>query len=452
MHSKTQVRIVLGSVFTWLALASAATMGGDRGAAPGVGSDGAARIAAAATALEQQVIDWRRHIHEHPELSNREYNTAKLAADHLRSLGMEVTEGIAHTGVVGLLRGASDGPVVALRADMDALPVVEQTGLPYASKVRSTYEGQDVGVMHACGHDTHVAILMGAATVLAAMQEQLQGTVKFIFQPAEEGAPKGEEGGASLMVRQGVLKKPDVDAIFGLHISQSGPVGTASYRPKGAMASAQRLEIEVQGSQTHGARPWAGVDPIIAGASIVTALQTIVSRQVDITEAPAVVTIATFHGGVRNNIIPERAQLSGTVRTYDPDMREYIHKKIEEIAVNTAANLGAQARVHIGEGTPVTYNDPELAAAMAPTLEQIYGADNVLIANRITGAEDFAFYQQEVPGFFFFIGGRPEDIPAEQAIPNHSPRFFVDETALRPGVRAMAQLAMDYLQQNRQTP
>ncbi|MCZ6658677.1 MAG: amidohydrolase, partial [Gammaproteobacteria bacterium] len=271
----------------------------------------------AASAMEAQVIAWRRDIHEHPELSNREVRTAKLIARHLRSLGLDVTTGIAHTGVVGVLKGARPGPVVALRADMDGLPVVEQTGLPYASIQRSSYEGQDVGVMHACGHDNHVAILMGAASVLSEIREQLPGTVKFVFQPAEEGAPKGEEGGAALMVREGVLKRPDVDAIFGLHISQGGIAGTANYRPQGALASAQRFDIRVTGRQTHGARPWAGVDPIIVGAHIITALQTIVSRQVDITKAPAVVTVATFSGGVRNNIVPETASMSGTIRTYD---------------------------------------------------------------------------------------------------------------------------------------
>ena len=410
-----------------------------------VQADAAAQIDTAAAAVEEQVIAWRRHIHEHPELSNREHQTAALVAAHLEGLGLEVTRGVAHTGVVGLLRGAKDAPVVALRADMDALPVVEQTGLPYASKARSTYEGQEVGVMHACGHDSHVAILMGAATVLSGMREQLPGAVKFIFQPAEEGPPKGEEGGASMMVREGVLKSPAVDAIFGLHISQSGPAGSAHYRPKGAMASAQRLDIKVFGRQTHGARPWAGVDPIAAGSSIVTALQTIVSRQVDITRAPAVVTIATFHGGVRNNIIPDSVHLSGTIRTYDQEMRAQIHERIRTIAANTAAGMGAEVEVQIDEGVPVTYNDPELTAAMAPTLERIYGADNVAIADRITGAEDFSFYQQEIPGFFFFIGGRPADIPAEEAIPNHSPFFFIDETALLPGVRVMASLAYDYL-------
>ena len=412
------------------------------------GTDAAAQIDEAAAAVEQQVIAWRRHIHQNPELSNREYQTAELVAKHLQGLGLEVTTGVAHTGVVGLLRGAEDGPVVALRADMDALPVVERTGLPYASKVRSTYEGQEVGVMHACGHDAHVAILMGTATVLSGLRGQLPGTVKFIFQPAEEGPPKGEEGGARLMVRQGVLKNPDVEAIFGLHVSQGGPAGTANYRPEGALASAQRLEISIRGKQTHGARPWAGVDPIVTGAQIVNALQTIVSRQVDITEAPAVVTIATFHGGVRNNIIPDSAELSGTVRTYDPQMRAQIHRKIQDIATSIGASMGAEVEVYIDEGVPVTYNDPDLAAAMVPTLEQIYGAENVSIANRITGAEDFSFYQEEVPGFFFFIGGRPEEIPEEEAIPNHSPFFYVDEAAMLPAIRAMSRLALDYLSLN----
>lgn len=402
----------------------------------------------AASAMEAQVIAWRRDIHEHPELSNREVRTAKLIARHLRSLGLDVTTGIAHTGVVGVLKGARPGPVVALRADMDGLPVVEQTGLPYASIQRSSYEGQDVGVMHACGHDNHVAILMGAASVLSEIREQLPGTVKFVFQPAEEGAPKGEEGGAALMVREGVLKRPDVDAIFGLHISQGGIAGTANYRPQGALASAQRFDIRVTGRQTHGARPWAGVDPIIVGAHIITALQTIVSRQVDITKAPAVVTVATFSGGVRNNIVPETASMSGTIRTYDAAMREKIHQKIHDIAIGVGNAMGADVEVVIDPGVPVTYNDPELTAQMVPTLERVYGRSNVSVAERITGAEDFAFYQEEVPGLFFFIGGRPAVVALEDAIPNHSPLFYVDESALLPGVRVMANVAYDYLTQN----
>ena len=418
------------------------------GAASGSGMAAAdiyGEIDSAAAAVEARVVAWRRDIHQHPELSNREFRTAKLAADHLRSLGLEVTTGIAGTGVLGVLQGGKPGPVVALRADMDGLPVVEQTGLPYASRETGTYLGQEVGVMHACGHDNHVAILMGVATVLSGMRERLPGTVKFIFQPAEEGAPPGEEGGAEVMVREGVMQDPDVDAIFGLHVFQAGAVGTASYRPGGAMASAQSFNVEVIGRQTHGARPWAGVDPIIAGAHIVTALQTIVSRQVDITVAPAVVTIGTFHAGVRSNIVPDTASLSGTIRTYDDQTRAMIHRKVEKIATSVGNAMGAEVEVTIHPGVPVTYNDPELAAAMAPTLARIYGSDNVSLAERLTGAEDFSFFQQQAPGFYFFVGARPAAMPAEDAVPNHSPFFYADEGVLLPGVRAMANLAYDYL-------
>jgi amidohydrolase len=417
-----------------------------------VQADLAQRIEAAARAMEDQVVAWRRDIHQHPELSNREFRTSALVAEHLTSLGIEVQTGVAHTGVIGVLRGGrlgdDGGPVVALRADMDALPVVERTGLPFASTVRSTYEGRDVGVMHACGHDTHVAILMGAATVLAGMRDELPGTIKFIFQPAEEGAPKGEEGGAELMLREGVLKRPDVDAIFGLHISQGDAVGQASYRPRGAMASAQRFEIRVQGRQTHGAQPWAGVDPIVVGAHIVTALQTIVSRQLEITRAPAVVTVGTFHAGERNNIVPDMAELSGTIRTFDPAMREAIHERIVRIATSVAESMGATAEVEIDPGVPVTYNDVGLTESMLPTLQAVYGSGNVRLGDPITGAEDFSFYQEQVPGLFFFIGGRPADVPMEQAIPNHSPLFDADEGALVPGVHVMSRLAVDYLEAN----
>ena len=402
-------------------------------------------VKSAAAAVEEQVIAWRRDIHQHPELSNREFRTAGLVAEHLESLGIEVTTGVAHTGVVGVLEGGQPGPVVALRADMDALPVTEQTGLPYASTERGTYNGQDVGVMHACGHDNHVAILMGAATVLAGMRDQLAGTVKFIFQPAEEGAPAGEEGGASLMIQEGVLENPDVDVVFGLHISQGDEVGGVSYRPRGTMASAQSFQIEVQGRQTHGAQPWAGVDPIIVGAHIVTALQTIVSRQLELTRGPAVVTVGTFQAGVRHNIVPDTAVMTGTIRTFDPDMRRQVHEKIERVATSVAESMGAEAIVEIDAGVPVTFNDDGLTEAMLPTLRDVYGAANVRLGEPVTGAEDFAFYQEVVPGFFFFIGGRPADVPLEQAIPNHSPLFYVDEGALVLGVEVMSRLAADYL-------
>ena len=413
-----------------------------------VQADLADAIDAAANELNEQVVTWRRDIHQYPELSNREFRTAKLVATHLESLGLEVQTEVAHTGVVGILRGGKPGGVVALRADMDALPVVEKTGLPYASEETSEYEGNTVGVMHACGHDNHVAILMAAAQVLTEVKDEIPGTIKFIFQPAEEGAPKGEDGGADLMIAEGVLTDPAPTAIFGLHIGQHGVAGTANYRANGFMASAQRFDIEIQGVQTHGARPWAGIDPIVVAAQIVNSLQTIVSRQIDITSAPAVVTVGQFESGVRNNIIPDSARLTGTIRTFDPETKKAIADKIQRIVDNTAESFGATATLSIDRGSPVTFNDAALTRAMTPTLERVYGRDQVLESVRITGAEDFSEYQRIVPGFFFFIGGRPADVPVEKAIPNHSPMFDVDESALFQGVLAMTNLAVDYLQAN----
>ena len=402
-------------------------------------------IAQRVTAVNDKVVAWRRDIHANPELSNREFRTSALVAQHLRSLGIEVQTGVAHTGVIGLLKGGKPGPVIALRADMDALPVVEKTGLPYASTVRGEYQGRDVGVMHACGHDTHVAILMGAAEVLAAVRDELPGTVKFLFQPAEEGAPKGENGGAKMMIEEGALLNPRVDAVVGLHISQSDVVGRASFRPLGLMASAQRFDVEISGSQTHGARPWAGVDPIVAGAQIVNGLQTIASRQIDITQHPVVVTVGQFEAGVRNNIVPETARLSGTIRTFDPNVRGQVHEKIQRIVTQVAASQGATATVDIDPGVPVTYNHAGLTEQLQGTLAAVYGSDNLIVPPPITGAEDFSFFQEQVPGFFFFIGGRPVDVPVSEAIPNHSPYFYVDEGALPLGVHAMSRLAVDYL-------
>jgi len=402
-------------------------------------------IAASASGIAKQVIAWRRDIHAHPELSNREFRTAELVAAHLTSLGLEVRTGVAGTGVVGTLQGGEPGPVVALRADMDALPVVEKTGLPYASTVIGEYEGNQVGVMHACGHDNHVAILMGAAQVLSELRANVKGTVKFIFQPAEEGTPKGEEGGADLMIAEGVLENPKPSAIFGLHIGQQGRAGSASFRARGFMASAQRFDIAITGRQTHGARPWAGIDPVVIGAQIVNALQTIVSRQVDITQAPAVVTVGSFHAGIRNNIVPETALLSGTIRTFDPEVKKHIHERVTSIATGIGSAQGAQVTVEIEPGVPVTYNHPGLTAKMAPTLRKIFGKDQVYVTDRVTGAEDFSFYQEQIPGFFFYIGARPIEILPDEAIPNHSPYFYVDEDALVPGVTVMSQLAVDYL-------
>ena len=395
--------------------------------------------------IEGQVVQWRRFFHEYPELSNREFETSKFIANELNRMGFAVEEGVGKTGVVAVLPGRRPGKVLALRADMDALPVNEMTGLSYASKVMGEYEGRRVGVMHACGHDNHMAILLGAAHVLSGFQDRLKGKIKFIFQPAEEGPPKGETGGASLMIEEGVLKNPEVSAIFGLHISQGGVAGTASYRPGGFMASAQRFDLIVKGVQTHGSMPWAGVDPILVGSQIVNALQTIVSRRVDITKHPVVISVGSFHAGVRNNIIPDQAVLSGTIRTYDADVRSFVHRQFREIANNIAESQGAEAELTINRGVPVTRNDEALTAAMLPSLQKVYGINNVSLSERITGAEDFSFYQEQIPGFFFFIGGRPSEISANRAIPNHSPYFYIDEAALVDGVRAMSQLALDYL-------
>ena len=395
--------------------------------------------------LEAKAVAWRRDIHQHPELSNREFRTAKLVADHLRSLGIEVKTGVGKTGVVGVLRGGKPGPVVALRADMDALPVAEEVDVPFKSTVRSTYNGQDVGVMHACGHDAHVAILMSVAELLAGMKEQLPGTVKFIFQPAEEGAPAGEEGGAELMIKEGVLENPKVDAVFGLHVFPFD-VGTMHYRPGALMASSDRFVIVVHGRQTHGALPWNGVDPNVVAAQVVVGLQTITSRQVDLISSPAVVTVGRINGGVRYNIVPDSTVLEGTVRTFDETMRTQIHERIKRTAESIAASAGATSTVDIYRYTGVTMNDVALTERMAPTLERVAGKDKGAIAKQTTTAEDFARYEEKVPGMFFFLGIVPKGQDPATAAPNHSPRFFVDEGALVPGIRAMASLAVDYLQ------
>ncbi len=405
-----------------------------------------AEIDRRAAAVTDSVVAWRRDIHQHPELSNRETRTAAFVADRLRALGFEVRTGVAHTGVVAVLRGGKPGPVVALRADMDALPVTELVDLPFASKARAIYNGQDVGVMHACGHDTHVAILLGVATVLAGVRQQLPGTVKFLFQPAEEGAPAGEEGGAALMIKEGALENPKPDAVFGLH-AWPYRVGTLSVRPGGAMASSDALHIVVHGRQTHGAQPWRGVDPIVVSAQIVLALQTIASRQIDLTAAPAIITIGSIQGGVRNNIIPDSVVMLGTIRAFDPAMRTDIHARIKRSAEAIAQSAGATAQVWIEEGYPVTWNDPALTERMRATLRRVVGDSGLTLAPPQTPAEDFSLYQQAVPGggMFFFLGITPKGQDPALAAPNHSPHFFADEAALPIGVRAMAHLAVDYL-------
>lgn len=402
-----------------------------------------AEIDRRAALVEGKVVAWRRDIHEHPELSNREVRTARIVADHLRALGLEVRTGVAHNGVVGVLRGGKPGRVVALRADMDALPVTEEVNVPFASKVRATYNGQDVGVMHACGHDAHVAILMGVAELLAGMKADLPGTVKFIFQPAEEGVPAGETGGAEMMIAEGALDDPKPGAIFGLHVFPY-PAGEIQYRAGGAMASADALRIVVRGRQTHGAQPWSGIDPIVVASQIVLGLQTITSRQVDITAAPAIVTIGAIHGGVRNNIIPDSVVMVGTIRAFDAAMRRDIWMRVRRTAESVAQGAGAVAAVTIDSGPPVTYNDPTLTERMTPTLRRVAGAGKVGRAEAKTTAEDFSRYQERIPGLFFFLGITPPGTDPRSAAPNHSPRFFVDEAALPVGVRALAHLAVDY--------
>jgi amidohydrolase len=395
-----------------------------------------------------KVVAWRRDVHEHPELSNREFRTSKLVADHLRNLGMDVLAGVAHTGVVGVLRGGISGPVVALRADMDALPVTEQVDLPFASKVRTRYDGREVGVMHACGHDNHVAILMGVAEVLAGMRDRLHGTVKFLFQPAEEGAPAGEEGGAGLMIKEGALENPKVDAVFGLHVFPFA-AGKVQYRPGAIMAAADTLRIVVHGRQTHGALPWRGVDPIVVASQIILGLQTITSRQIDLTTAAAVITIGSLQAGVRSNIVPDDAVMEGTIRTFDSKMQQEIHARIRQTADMIARSAGATAEVTIERGNPVTYNDPALTQRMSVTLARVAGADSVSLTAPLTAAEDFSLFEQKVPGFFFFLGVTPHGTDPAKAAPNHSPRFFADEAALPVGVRLLANLAVDYLQQGK---
>jgi len=405
----------------------------------------AAEIDRRASAIEAKVVEWRRDIHANPELSNREFRTAALVADHLRGLGLdEVRTQVAHTGVVGILRGGLPGPVVALRADMDALPVTEQTGLPFASTVRSTFNGRDVGVMHACGHDMHTAMLMGAAEILAGIRDRIPGTIVFIFQPAEEGAPAGEVGGAGLMIQEGVLDDPAPEAIFGLHVSPYA-LGDVAYRSEGIMAGSDNLWIQVVGRQTHGAVPWGGVDPIVVASQIVMGLQTVVSRQVDLTRAPAIVTIGSIQGGVRGNIIPDSVSLWGTIRTLDPGMQEEVHARVRQTAERIAEASGATARVTIERGNPVTFNDPVLTARIAPTLRRVAGEGRVYQVPPSTTAEDFSRYQQRIPGVFVFLGVADPDQDPMTVAPNHSPLFNPHEGALPVGVRLLANMALDWL-------
>lgn len=395
--------------------------------------------------MEAKVIEWRRHFHQYPELSNREFKTGKMIADHLKSLGLEVRYPVAKTGAVGILRTGKPGPTIALRADIDGLPVVERNSLPFASKEKSTYLGQEVGVMHACGHDTHIAILMATAQILSEMKSELKGTIVFIFQPAEEGAPEGEEGGAALMIKEGVLDDPKVDVAFGLHISSQTPVGTLTFKPEGLLAASDMLKIKVKGVQAHGSAPWSGIDPIVVSAQIINGLQTIVSRQLDLTQAGAALTIATIHGGVRNNIIPEEVEMTGTLRTLDNTMQEEMHRRIKRTAEKIAESMGATAEVEIIRGYPVTYNSPALTNWAQPVMERVAGKDKAVVIKAVTGAEDFSFFSQKVPGFFFFVGGMPLDADPTKVPSHHTPDFFIDESGMITGLRAMLNLTVDYM-------
>ena len=408
-----------------------------------------AAIAAGLDRVHPKLVAWRRDIHQNPELGNREHRTAKLVADHLRALGIDdVREKVAHTGVVGLLKGGLPGPVVALRADMDALPVVEETDVPFRSNVRTEWNNMECGVMHACGHDAHTSILMGVAEVLAQMRERIPGTVKFIFQPAEETPPIGEEGGAKMMIEQGCLDTPRVEAIFGLHITSIIPTGRIGYRSGPLMASADDFRVFVRGTQTHAAMPWRGIDPIVVSSQIVMGLQTIVSRRMNITHEPSIVTVGVFHGGVRHNIIPDEVKLEGTIRAFDEQQRDELHEHVKRITEMIASAGGAKATVHIHRWYDVTVNDAALTEWSVPTLQRMAGESNVGVIDKVCGAEDFSFYQKKVPGFFYFMGCTPPDRDVAAAAPNHSPRFYVDEKCLKLGVRTLGALALDWLAAN----
>lgn len=403
-----------------------------------------AAIDAAVDKVEAKMVSWRRDFHQHPELGNREVRTAKIVAEHLRSLGLEVKENVAHTGVVGILKGAKPGPVIGLRADMDGLPVTERVAIPFASKQKAEYNGQEVGVMHACGHDTHVAILMATAEVLAGMKSELAGTVKFVFQPAEEGPPAGEEGGAALMIKEGVLENPKVDAMFGLHINAQTPVGQIKYREEGMMAAADWFTIKIRGKQSHGAQPWLGVDPVVIGAQIVQGLQTIVSRQSELTKNPVVISTTIFKGGVRENIIPEEATLGGTIRTLDKGMQKDVWQRIERTAKNIAEASGATVEVTFESKTLVTYNDVALTRKMLPSLQKATD-NNTTTMNAVMGAEDFSYFGDKVPALYFYLGGMPKGKKPEETGPHHTPDFYVDDSGLKTGVKAFVYLVTDYM-------
>ncbi len=393
--------------------------------------------------IEDKLIEWRHHFHQNPELSNQEFKTAEKIATHLKSLGLEVETGVAKTGVVGILKGDLPGKVVAIRADIDALPVTERNELPFKSKVKTTFLNTETGVMHACGHDTHISILLATAEVLSKHKDKIKGTVKFIFQPAEEGPPPGEEGGAKLMIKEGVLENPKVDAIFGLHIRSNYDVGTIYYKKGGIMASVERFVINVKGKQTHGGRPWLGVDPILISAKIIDGLQTIISRESELVNEAAVITVGKITAGTRFNVIPESAELIGTVRTLDPDMKALIERRMTEMVTTLAKAYGGEATITFQNNTTITYNDHDLVDQMLPSLQKAAGTKNVRLRKATTGGEDFSYYQELVPGFFFFLGGMTPG--NTEAFPHHTPDFKIDDSGMLLGVKTFTQLTLDYL-------
>lgn len=401
-------------------------------------------IAQKSTAILPQVIEWRRHIHQNPELGNREFKTAEYIANYLKSLGLEVKTGVGKTGVVAILTGGKPGPCIGLRADMDGLPVAERADIPFKSTVKSDYNGQQVSVMHACGHDTHISMLMGAAQVLSTMKKDIAGTVKFVFQPAEEGPPANEEGGAPLMIKEGVMENPKIDAMFGIHISSELEIGDIRYKSGSFMASSDWFSIKIKGKQTHGSTPWTGIDPIVVGTQIINGLQTIVSRQEDLTIAPVVITVGQFNAGVRPNIIPEDATMVGTIRTLDAKTQKDVHERIRKVANSIANAWGATVDVSIDTKTLVTYNNPELVKKMLPSLEKAAGKDHVIAGTWTTGAEDFSFFGENIPAFFFNVGGKPKGLDPSKAFPHHTPDFYIDDSRLDVGVKAFCNIVMDY--------
>lgn len=393
--------------------------------------------------VEPELINWRHHFHENPELSNREFKTGSYIADFLKSIGLEVKYPIAKTGVLAILKGGKPGPVVGLRADIDALPVTERAPVSFASKVKTEYNGQQVGVMHACGHDAHTAILMATAKVMKQMQKDIPGTIVFFFQPAEEGPPNGEEGGAPLMIKEGAMDNPKIDVMFGLHMASGLPVGQLAYKSGAAQASSDLFKITIHGKGSHGSMPWLGIDPVMISADVLEGIQHIVSRQEDLTKAPLVISVGSIHGGVRSNIIPETVEMNGTIRSLDSAMRKDVHERLKRVVQTTAESAGATADIEINTQTLINYNDPSLVKKTLPALQKAAGDGNLIESRWVTAAEDFSFYGQKAPTFFFSLGGLPKGKDPKDAGPHHTPDFYLDESGFIVGVKAFCFLVFE---------